>query len=40
MSCDLIEIIVINHKRFGYISITLNSDTDDDIYLLLYTTLS
>ena len=36
MSCDLIKILVINHKRLWYISTFLNTD---DVILKLYTSL-
>jgi len=38
MSCDLIKILVIDHKRLWYISINLFLNTDD-VILNLYTSL-
>ena len=38
MSCDLIKILVINHKRLWYISINFFLNTDD-VILNLYTSL-
>jgi len=38
MSCDLMKILVINHKRLWYISINFFLNTDD-VILKLYTSL-